>query len=189
MPRKLRQNSGDQYYHVINRANARFKIFQDDSDYELFEKVLIEAEKRFSIDLLTHNNLSNHFHLVLYSQKDGELSKFMHWLSTTFIQKWHRKHGTTGTGHLFQDRFKSFPIKNELHLLQVLIYVDRNAVRAGLVKKAQDWRWSAIWIKIHGNEEQKKLFAKWPIEIPINYLYIVNEEDKEDKKGSDPLIK
>jgi putative transposase len=180
MARKIRESSGGKFYHVLNRANARFKIFQQDSDYKLFEQVLIEAASKFSIDILTHNNMPNHFHLVIYSQKNEELPKFMKWLSTTFVQRWHLKHDTIGTGHLFQGRYKSFPIKYERHLLQVLFYVDRNAVRAGLVKKAQEWRWSSVWIRIYGNEKQKELLSLWPIEIPMNYLDIVNKKDKFD---------
>ncbi|MEO5646282.1 MAG: transposase [Candidatus Paceibacterota bacterium] len=183
MARKLRDNSGDQYYHIINRANARFNIFRDSSDYQLFENVLMESLRRFEIKLLTHNILYNHFHFVLYVYKDAEISRFMHWLSTVFILRWHQKHQSVGTGHLFQGRYRSFPIKNERHLLQVLIYVDSNAVAAGLVENAQEWRWSAIWIKINGNSEQKKMLAEWPIDVPLDYLYLVN---KNKEMGSDP---
>ncbi len=193
MPRKPREALGGKFYHVLNRANARFKIFQEDADYALFECVLIEAARKFAIDILSETTMTNHFHLVVYSRKDHELSKFMHWLSTTFIQRWHRKHNTIGTGHLFQGRYKSFPLKDERHLLQVLMYVDGNAVRAGLVEKAQDWRWSSVWIRSYGDTHQKNMLSPIPIELPINYLYLVNDKNLEEKlrknkKGSDPIL-
>ena len=119
--------------------------------------------------------MPNHFHLVPYPHLDGQLSKFMQWFGTTFTRRWHAKHRTIGTGHLFQGRYKAIMVKDESYLLQLMLYIERNALKAGLVDEAQDWRWSSLWIREHGTLEQKSLLAPWPIEIPNNYLDLVNE--------------
>ncbi|MDB5188909.1 MAG: hypothetical protein JWM92_507 [Candidatus Nomurabacteria bacterium] len=180
MPRQPRNDTGNRIYHVINRANARLKIFESDSDYELFENLLMKALSRFSIKLYAYTNMPNHFHLVLYSEKPAEVSKFMHWLSGAFTQHWHTRHATMGSGHLFQGRYKSFPIQNGNHLLQVLLYVERNAVRAKLVKRAEEWRWCSAWIRKYGNEKQKKMLSEWPIDVPKDYLNVLNKTDDEN---------
>lgn len=178
MPRQPRNDIANQIYHVINRANNRVTMFNDESDYLLLEQVLIEAKTRLNIRILAYCNMPNHLHLVLYSTADKQLSKFMHWLTTTFAQRWHVKHKTIGTGHLFQGRYKSFVVEDNKYLLQLLLYVERNPLRANLVLKSEEWRWSSLWVRLFGNETQKKILSDWPIEMPSNYLSIVNELDK-----------
>jgi len=177
MPRKPRNDVGNEIYHVINRANKRVAIFTTDGDYWLFQNTLAEAQKGFSMRILAYINMPNHLHLVLYPDADGQLSKFMHWFTTTLTQRWHRKHDTTGTGHLFQGRYKSFVVTKEKYLRHLLLYVERNALRANLVQRAESWRWSSLWIRENGTSAQKKLLAEWPIEIQENYLSIINEND------------
>ena len=80
--------------------------------------------------------MPNHWHFVLWPQGDGDLSEFMRWLTVTHTQRWHAAHHTAGTGPLYQGRFKSFPIQADDHLLTVLRYVERNALRANLVERA-----------------------------------------------------
>ncbi len=174
MPRKPRNDSGGKIYHVLNRANNKAKIFNNHSDYALFENLLIKAVKRFNIKLFAYINMPNHFHFVLYTQNAGDMSRFMHWFSTTFTQTWHVHHGTTGNGHVFQSRYKSFLIKNDEHLLQVLLYIERNALKAGLVHRAESWRWGSAFIKKYGNKKQRNMLTDLPIQISKNYQDILN---------------
>lgn len=90
-------------------------------------------------------------------------------------QLWHAHHHTSGTGHLYQGRFKSFPVQSDDHLYTVLRYVERNAVRAELVERAEDWRWSSVWRRKHGDAESQAILARWPIERPRNWLWRVNQ--------------
>ena len=175
MPRTTRVDVRDVVYHVINRANARMKIFDTDEDYLFFEKVLEEGREKFNMRILAYCIMPNHWHLILYPKKDGDLQKFMGWLSMTHTQRWHAHHKTTGSGHLYQGRYKSFLVQSNQYLLQLFRYVERNALRANFVKKAEDWEWSSLYVREKGNEEQKKLLSKWPINIPTNYLNLVNE--------------
>ena len=111
------------------------------------------------------------------------MSQFMRWITHTHTQRYHAHYKTIGYGHLYQGRYKSFPIEKDNHFLQVCRYIERNPIRAGLVKKAQDWKWSSLWIREYGNEKQKKLLSDWPVEMPIEYLEWVNalDKDEEDK--------
>ena len=138
MPRAIRTDVGNYCYHVINRANARLPIFFKEEDYVLFEQVLEEAKEKYDMRILAYILMPNHFHLVLYPKNDGDLSKFMQWLTLTHTQRWHNQKMTRGTGHLYQGRYKSFLIEEDNHLLSVIRYVERNALRANLVKKAEN---------------------------------------------------
>lgn len=175
MPRINRIDVGDIIYHVINRANARMQIFNKDKDYELFEKALEEAKEKFDMRVLAYQIMPNHWHLVLRPKQDGDLRKFMGWLFMTHTQRWHSQHKTIGSGHLYQGRYKSFTVQANNYLLQLFRYVERNALRAKLVKKAEDWKWSSLYRREKGTINQKKLLSRWPIDVPSDYIKLVNE--------------
>ena len=174
MPRLPRVDVSNQCYHVLNRANARLPIYFEEADYILFENILIEAADKFKMRVLNYCLMPNHFHLVLHPRQDGDLARFMQWLTLTHTQRWHAKNQTTGTGHIYQGRYKSFLIQNNNHLLAVIRYVERNPLRAKLVTKAENWRFNSLWIRLHGRPEQKKFLSPWPIPEPSDYLDFVN---------------
>ncbi len=122
-------------YHALNRANARLAIFDCDEDYAAFERVLAQAVTRFDMRLLAYCLMPNHFHLLVWPRDDGDLSTFMRWLTMTHTQRWHAFHRTVGSGHLYQGRFKSFPVESDDHFLTVCRYVERNALRANLIER------------------------------------------------------
>jgi putative transposase len=126
--------------------------------------------------------MPNHFHLVLYPKKDGDLGKFMHWLTLTHTQRWHQSKNTKGTGHLYQGRYKSFIIEEDKHLLSVIRYVERNALRAKLVRKAENWKFCSLWRKLYGSSAQKKLLSERPITEPDNYFSFVNTPQSEEEE-------
>ena len=147
MGRPLRVAPGELIYHVLNRANGRQRLFDDDGDYRAFERVMTQACSRVSMRLLAYCVMPNHWHLVVWPRQDGDLSRFMNWLTLTHTQRWHTHRQTVGTGHLYQGRFKSFVVQTDEHLLTVCRYVERNALRAGLVERAEAWRWRARWVR------------------------------------------
>lgn len=175
MPRPQRVDVGDVVYHCINRANARIRIFDTDDDYHVFESVITEAQEQTGVRICAYCVMPNHWHFVLYPNEDGELSRFMGWLTMTHTQRWHVIHNTTGTGHLYQGRYKSFPVQTNEYFLQVCRYVERNALRANLVPKAELWRWSSAWRREYGSEQQKKLLEPWPVAMPENYRAWLHE--------------
>jgi putative transposase len=111
MARTLRYAPGGFVYHVLNRAVARLPLFQKDGDYQAFERVLAEALQRLPMRLLAFCLMPNHWHLVCWPRNDGHLSEFVRWLSVTHSMRWHAHYHTGGTGHIYQNRFKSFPIE------------------------------------------------------------------------------
>ena len=183
MARIPRKAVGDEIYHIINRANGREQIFQKEKDYEAFEKILFEAKERCPMRILSFCIMPNHWHFVLYPKKGEDLSNFMRWVTHTHTQRYHAHYNSIGCGHIYQGRFKSFPIEKDNHFLQVCRYVERNPLRAGLVQKAEDWRWSSLWVQERGTDKQKSLLSPWPVEKPNAYLEWVNtlQKDEEEK--------
>jgi REP element-mobilizing transposase RayT len=110
-------------------------IFEQEGDFAAFEQVLLEAVERTETRLLAYSLMPNHWHLVVWPRKDGELSRFVGWLTLTHTQRWHAHRHSTGTGHVYQGRFKSFPIQEDEHFYTVARYVERNPLRADLVRK------------------------------------------------------
>lgn len=174
MGRALRSAIGGMVYHVLNRANGRMRIFRKPKDYEAFEDILKQAKEKQNIRILSYCLMPNHWHLVLYPYKDGDLSNFMRWLTLTHTQRWHAHYKSIGYGHLYQGRYKSFPVQKDEHFLQLVRYVERNAKRAALVKKAEDWKWSSLYRREHGSTKQQKMLSSWPVHPDSNYLEWVN---------------
>lgn len=164
-------------YHVLNRANGRQRLFEEDGDYAAFERVLGEAQQRISMRILTYCVMPNHWHLVLWPYRDGDLSRFMNWLTLTHTQRWHAHRQTVGTGHLYQGRFKSFVVQTDEHLLTVCRYVERNALRAGLVERAEAWQWSSLWPKTDRDAQQQALVSEWPVPRPTDWVGWVNADE------------
>jgi putative transposase len=145
MGRALRAVAGGYVYHVLNRANARMRIFDKPKDYEAFENILTEAVERVKMRVLAYCVMPNHWHLVLWPREDGDLSTFVGWVTLTHTQRWHAHRHSVGSGHVYQGRFKSFLVESDEYLWAVCRYVERNALRAGLSRRAQEWRWSSLW--------------------------------------------
>ncbi|TSC62489.1 MAG: putative transposase [Parcubacteria group bacterium Gr01-1014_48] len=175
MPRIARTDIADTVYHVLNRANARAQIFDSKKDYDLFENILEEAVERFSMRLLAYCLMPNHWHLVLYPRADNDLSRCMTWLTNTHTRRWHVMKQTVGQGHLYQGRYKSFLCETDSHFVTLVRYVERNAQKANLVQRAENWRWSSVWRRENGTERQKKLLSQWPVSEPHQYLALLNE--------------
>ncbi|MBI5765209.1 MAG: transposase [Planctomycetes bacterium] len=160
MPRTARAAIGGICYHVINRGNGRSRVFRDDADYEAFRDLFAPACERLSIRVLGYCFMPNHFHLVLWPRHDGDLSRWMQWLLTSHVRRHHRRH--RGSGHIWQGRFKAFPIQQDLHLLTVLRYVERNPLRARLVGRAEDWQWSSL----HDIAARRR--PEWLVDGPVD---------------------
>jgi|SRR3989339_772596 len=167
-------------YHVWNRGNAGGQIFLSEGDYGAFEKILAQAVEKTGMQVLAFCVMPNHWHFVLCPKEDGDLSIFLHWLTITHTNRWQASKGVEGSGHLYQGTYKSNICKDDKHFLQLVRYVERNALRAKLVDRAEDWRWSSGWLRHNGTDEQKKILSEWPIVVP-NYADILNDpQDKEE---------
>ena len=180
MPRNTRVDVADEIFHVINRANARVQIFYNDKDYKLFEQVLEEAKERIDLKIYSYCIMPNHWHLIVSPKSDGDLSKFMGWLTMTHTQRWHAMHKTIGSGHLYQGRYKSFIVQSDKYFLQLCRYVERNPIRAKLVKDIHNWKWSSLWRREKGSLSQRKLLNSWPVTLPKDYISWINESEQKE---------
>ena len=174
MPRVGRVAPGGWVYHVLNRAVARLPLFRKDADYEAFGRVMLEAYERCPTRVLAWCLMRNHWHFVIYPRKDGELTAFMRWLTHTHVMRWHAAHNTVGCGSLYQGRFKNFPIQRDEHVLTVCRYVERNAMSAGVVERAEYWRWSSLWTRLNRSAPLRPLLCDWPVERPRQWVTAVN---------------
>lgn len=179
MGRPRRTQSAGFVYHVLNRANSRSRIFDDDGDYLAFLRVLAEAQVEHPMRLLFYCIMPNHWHLVLWPERDAVLSAFVGWLTLTHTQRRHAYRRSVGSGHLYQGRFKSFAVEADDHLLSLGRYVERNALRASLVERAEQWRWSSLWQRIHEPTNGRPELTDGPVALPADWLDLVNTPQTE----------
>jgi putative transposase len=156
---------------VLNRGNGRRRIFRKPGDYQAFLIVLAEALRRYRVDLLCWCLMGNHWHLVLRPRGENQLSRFMQWLTITHVRRHHGQHGQS-SGHVYQGRFKSFPVEDDSHFLTLCRYVEANALRANLVERAQDWPWSSLHQRLYRTCEVP--LVDWPVDRPDHWTTLVN---------------
>jgi putative transposase len=144
MPRIARGVVDQGYFHVLNRGNHRQTLFRRPGDFALFLDLLGQSVAKFDVELWGYCLMGNHWHLAVSVEEQKELSRWMHWLTNRHVRMVHARNARLGGGHLYQGRYKSFPIQDAAHLATVLRYVEANPLRARLVKQAQDWPWSSL---------------------------------------------
>jgi putative transposase len=122
--------------------------------------------------------MDNHWHLILWPRKDGDLSRFMLRLTTAHVRRCYAHYHHRDGGHLYQGRFKNFPIEKDRHLLTVLRYAEANPLRAKLVERAELWQWSSL--HAHLNHTMADLLDEWPIDRPVDWIDVVNSAVEAD---------
>ena len=173
MPRPLRADYAGHIYHALNRGNARNDIFFKEADFEAFERVVNEGLEKYPVDLIAYQWMKNHWHMVLSPQKDKAMSAFLGWVTMTHTQRYHAHNKTVGYGHVYQGRFKSFPVQDDEHFHTVCRYVERNALTAKAVKRAEDYRWGSLW-NWCGGESVIEL-SPWPVKRLPSWVKRVNQ--------------
>ncbi len=141
MTRPLRIEYPEAVYHVTSRGNSRNKIFKDDQDRRKFLEILGSVVKRYNWLCHAYCLMGNHYHLLIETP-DANLSIGMRQLNGVYTQAYNRRHKKTG--HVFQGRFKAILIQKENHLLELCRYIVLNPVRAKIVERPQDWKWSSF---------------------------------------------
>ena len=164
-------------FHVLNRGVARMQLFEKAADYQAFEQVLRDTLDQSPMRICAYAVMPNHWHLLLWPECDGELAAFMQRLTITHVRRWQEHRGYAGLGHVYQGRYKSFPVESDEHFWVVARYVERNAIAPNLVLRAEEWRWSSLWQRCHPTGEERSLLAAWPIDMPANWLERVNQTD------------
>ena len=170
MPRTARSIVPGGYYHLINRGNDKALVFRQSDDYLAFLRLIHDAQQRIPLELLAVCLMPNHFHIVASTTGARDISRWMQWLLTTHTHRHHVFYGTSG--RVWQGRFKAFPIEQDEHLLVVMRYVERNALRAGLVGRAEDWPWGSLSWRT-GASPGPRLNSS-PIQLPQDWRTWVN---------------
>jgi putative transposase len=172
--------------HVVNRSARRLRLFDEPSDYAAFLSVVEEGRARTGIEILAYCVMPNHFHLLTRTTKPRQLSFFMQWFQLTHAKRWNRHRGSCGIGAVYQGRFRSVPVQHDVHFLVAARYVERNALRARLVERAEDWPWCSLSQRCRSSNAVT--LADWPILPPANWVALVNdgraEEDSEAVRDS-----
>jgi len=165
-------------FHVLNRGVGRRNLFDKDADFLAFERVIEETLRVRPMRICAYCLLSNHWHLVLWPQQGGDLPAFMQRLTNTHVKRWKEHRREIGYGHLYQGRYKSFPVQTDEYFYQVVRYVERNALRANLVARAEAWRWSSLGVMTRPDALQR-LISDWPIPRPTLWSDHVNAPQTE----------
>lgn len=172
MARPARRLAAGGIHHVLNRGALRHGLFETEADCRLFIASLRDALARHPVALLAWCLMPNHWHLLVRSNADDGLPRFVRWLTLAHSRRWQALHARSGVGTLYQGRYRSTLVEGDEHLLTVLRYVERNPVRAGLVPNAADWPWSSARERISG---RGSLLAPFPIRLPADWPRLVNE--------------
>ncbi len=167
-------------FHVLNRGVGRRNLFDKPDDFLAFERVILEALRTRPMRVCAYCLMSNHWHFVLWPESDGDLPAFMQQLTNTHVKRWKEHRHETGYGHLYQGRYKSFPVQSDEYFYQVVRYVERNALRAKLVKRAEAWPWSSLGCTT-GDKSPIRILSDWPLPRPANWIELVNEPQTESE--------
>ena len=141
-------------------------LFSKEDDYAAFESLLEETRESRPMRICVYFLMPNHWRFVLWPEHDGDLAAFMQQLTTKHVRRWQLHRRRVGYGHVYQSRYKSFPVEEESHFYQLVRYVERNSLRANLVERAEDWKWSSLWRRTSGTPEQKQLLSHGPVPYP-----------------------
>ncbi len=172
MPRHKRVTPAGCFEHVLNRGNERATIFHKPADYEAFLSIVADGLQREPVEIIAFALMRNHFHLVLLPGTDEAIPAYMGWTMSVHVRRYRGHYTSRGLGHVYQARYKNFLIEDALHLLTVIRYVESNALRASLVRRAEDWPWCSL--SRSTTYDGRPLLSEWPMPRPPNWPDIVN---------------
>ena len=166
-------------FHVLNRGVGRMKLFKKDEDYNAFERIIKETLLQCPMRICSYCLMPNHWHFLMWPEEDGDLARFMQRMTNTHVQRWQQHYDVVGYGHVYQGRYKSFPVEGDDHFYQVARYIERNALRANLVDRAEGWPWNSLWCRLKGSPEELAMLGPWPVPRPRHWLEYVNGVETE----------
>ncbi len=176
MPRKPRIASGGHVYHVMNRAAGKRVLFKTPLDFGAFETVMREVwAAQLSMRILAYCLMPTHWHFLLWPVSDTDLPRFVQRLTSIHASRWNVAHQRVGHGAVYQSRYRSIPVSGDKQLLWVWRYVERNALRANLVTRAEHWRWGSLWQR----QRQCPFLADGPCTLPPDWTELVNTPQSE----------
>lgn len=184
MPRKSRKMSPLNYYHIIIRGNNKQDLFFDELDKNKFIKELIKTKEKYHYSLYAYVLMPNHIHICIKDNEDS-LSNIIHSLLVSYALYFNKKYERIG--YVFQDRFHSEAIEDEIYLKNVIRYIHLNPEKAG-IEKYNKYRWSSYnkylseQDKMIDKEEILRLFSEKGDEIEIFQQFHSEKTEKEIEK-------
>jgi len=184
MARPLRIEYPNAWYHVMNRGRRGEQVFERKDDYELFIEILQEAVQLFALRVSAFCLMPNHYHLLVQTP-DANLSRCMRHINGVYTQRYNSGHSLDG--QLFRGRYKAIVVPEDSYLLQLVRYVHRNPVRAGMVDKAEHYDWSSHqgylcsarkWDWLH-KQFILSMLAKEPQQREKSYRAFMGEDEDE----------
>ena len=185
MSRPLRIEYPNAWHHVMNRARRGHDLFVNKEDYNDFLGLLQETAEMFNIKISAYCLMPSHYHLLIQTP-EMNLARCMRHLNGVFTQRYNIRHGCDGT--LFRGRYKSILVEEDNYLLQLIRYIHRNPVRAGIVEKLDLFQWSSHkgyvskakkWNWLHKGFILSMLTSEKSQQIK-NYKKFVSIEDTEE---------
>lgn len=198
MVRPLRIIYPNAWYHVMNRGRSRIQIYRESGDYTAFVELLKDASEMWKVNVASYCLMSNHYHLLVQTPQ-ANLSRFMRHINGVYTQYFNRTH--KGDGPLFRGRYKSIVVESDSYLLELVRYIHRNPLEAGLVKRLEDHRWNSHRLYIARGNEGNWLYKEFVLNMLTEnkskqwqaYLDFMRQEESEAlhdlyNKGKLPLL-
>jgi putative transposase len=172
VPRSLRILPAHCVAHALNRGNDKKALFDVAEDFEDFLELVRVAKAKCTIRILAYCLMLNHWHFILWPRTGDDVSNFFEVLETTHAKRRRWQTGTIGYGHVYQDRYKAFVINHDRYYYTAMSYVEGNAMRAGLVTRSQDWRWSSLYER---RLNPRGILDEGPLPLPHDWSDLVDE--------------
>ena len=184
MPRVPRTSVSRSIVHVVNRGNDRRRLFAFGGDYQTFLGILSSTQRREGLRLLGYVVMPNHWHLVAWPETVRQLSRFMQRVTSAHAAIVRTHSHSIGQGHVYQGRYHATVVGNDEQLFRTLRYVEANPVRAGLVGRAEFWRWSSLDERLG----TPRLIVDPPVPLPpvATWLDLVNSATGEEARPERP---
>ena len=195
MPRSARRIYQREIYHILNRGNARQNLFSSSEDFTAYLSLIARYKVKYSVTIFHYCLMDNHTHFLMRGETSDEaITRLMHDVQTAYAGHY-RKNGER-TGHVFENRFKNFHIEKDSYLLECGRYIERNPVRAGMVKSPGLYLWSSfryyafgapdplvtenpIYREMGFSDVQRRMHYIQYVETPRAYEAIVDQFFKE----------
>lgn len=177
MPRRLRNLPPGSVAHVVNRGNDKRQLFHRAAEFDDFLQLVLWAKGRCPVRIVAYCIMSNHWHFVFWAEQEGDVSAFLHRLTTTHAVSLRKRTHTVGCGHVYQDRFHDAKVFTESYYYNLLRYVEQNPMRANLVRSCRDWKWSSLAERL-GND--RGILSEGPAPIPFEWAQLVDESLPDD---------
>jgi putative transposase len=179
MPRHRRVSPDGFVQHVINRGDHRDTIFHKPADFRAFLAIITEAAYRIPIRILAYCIMRNHFHLLLWPYEGADLPMFMQLLMNMHISRYLRHYRPASRGHIYQGRYTNPLVESGASITTVARYIEANALSAGLVRRAEHYRWSSA--SARASDPGRPQLAEWPIAKPVDWLKFLNTPTPADE--------